>query len=660
MEEKVICMYKECKNLNKKNKYNTNNNFICKCCDKKFCSDSCLIEHMIELDKELKFNRKNKKIKSNSKYSTFIKQGKMLDIFERDSYYDINNLQKVKIANQSRVLGNGAFGEVYLAMHKIDRKYYAIKQLDKKRLQSAGINLDIVYREINIHLRLLHEHIARLFSYHEDNQAFYLILEYVDNGTLFSVIQNNKGVTEQEAFKYFIQVVSAIHFLHSNNLIHRDLKPENCLVDKDGGVKICDFGWTVESNKSRVTFCGTYEYMAPEIVKELPYDHSVDIWSLGILLYELIHSYSPFRARKVNKKDHNSTSLEVLQNIISYKFQIDKNVTNECKDLIYKLLSPNNKERITTKDIFEHPWVRNFEVKEVKDNNILKSIDLTVKNEQSQNDLTMISEFPTQTDDLFNNVLSQVQGRNKKKRKTQSHILRYSIDSLNKQIEEEKQKQNNKIVLKVEKVDKFVDNTIQISSSKILSPIKAIKNENDCDESTFSIFKEMREIDSQLNATLKKIESIPKQIKQMQKDNKRIENEKIKKTKTQNYDSYNCFENEKTQPTINTSVKYYENNNKSNLNDQIYFKNTIRESNKKFKQGGKGYKNLKDGGLESMYTSKISQRTNDNGFNFDEDITKNEISTQTEKQPDKNASCTGGGDKNWSLFGFFRVFKCGG
>ena len=180
--------------------------------------------------------------------------------------------------------------------NNIDGKLFAIKQLDKDRIKENGIDYNIVLREINTHFKLIHKNVARLYDYYEDKKAFYLILEYVENGTLFNKIQKSNGLSEEKALKCFVQVSSAIYFLHENKLIHRDIKPENCLIDKYDNVKLCDFGWTVEVLKGeRVTFCGTYEYMAPEIIKEVPYNESIDVWSLGILLYELIHSFSPFR-----------------------------------------------------------------------------------------------------------------------------------------------------------------------------------------------------------------------------------------------------------------------------------------------------------------------------------------------------------------------------
>jgi len=101
---------------------------------------------------------------------------------------------------------------------------------------------------------------------------------------------------EKTAFHYFIQTAAAIQFIHSLDFVHRDLKPENILIDELNNVKLCDFGWCVRiDNGPRKTFCGTYEYMAPEVVKEEEYSKSIDVWSLGVLLYEILHGYSPFR-----------------------------------------------------------------------------------------------------------------------------------------------------------------------------------------------------------------------------------------------------------------------------------------------------------------------------------------------------------------------------
>jgi serine/threonine protein kinase len=106
-------------------------------------------------------------------------------------------------------------------------------------------------REIEIHRKLKHENIIKLFTNLEDDEYIYLILEYASKGNLFYLIRNKKRLTEDEAFYFFIQVLDGIYFLHKHGFIHRDIKPENLLIDEGNVLKICDFGWCVESNNKQ-------------------------------------------------------------------------------------------------------------------------------------------------------------------------------------------------------------------------------------------------------------------------------------------------------------------------------------------------------------------------------------------------------------------------
>ena len=132
----------------------------------------------------------------------------------------------------------------------------------------------------------------------------YLVLEYAEGGNLFYYIRNTrKRLSEQEVFQYFYETCSGIDFLHKAGLIHRDIKPENLLLSPLLGdknqfcLKICDFGWCVESDEPRSTFCGTLEYMAPEMLQNEPHTNTLDLWSLGILLFELFHGNAPFTGK---------------------------------------------------------------------------------------------------------------------------------------------------------------------------------------------------------------------------------------------------------------------------------------------------------------------------------------------------------------------------
>lgn len=128
-----------------------------------------------------------------------------------------------------------------------------------------------------------------------------MVMQFSGESSLFSH-QAGRRMSEIEAYKYFIQTVAAVEYLHSNDIMHRDIKvglmpiqPENILMDSLGDVKLCDFGWATHNiDKKRKTICGTYDYMAPQLIFEELYDCSVDIWALGILLYELLHGVTPF------------------------------------------------------------------------------------------------------------------------------------------------------------------------------------------------------------------------------------------------------------------------------------------------------------------------------------------------------------------------------
>jgi serine/threonine protein kinase len=312
---------------NTKCKKQINNYYTCNKCGKSFCTNNCLTDHTNEFHKQVQ--------RTSGVKSIFMKFGDFAKDIHDDPYYKYENFEVVK---NKAPLGSGAFGDVFLATHKKDNKQYALKIMNKHKIEDSGATLDIIYREISIHRRITHENIVKLYSHYEDKENFYLVMDYVNAGTLFSVIKKNKFLPEKKAFKYFIQVVSAVYFLHMNNLVHRDLKPENILVDENDNIRLCDFGWCVDIAQSgnRVTFCGTYEYMAPEIIKEMPYDFSIDVWSLGILLYELTHGYSPFRAQNGDETDD---YMEIFKNIIKYNFKIDKELSLNGQDVIQSKLS---------------------------------------------------------------------------------------------------------------------------------------------------------------------------------------------------------------------------------------------------------------------------------------------------------------------------------
>lgn len=249
----------------------------------------------------------------------------------------------------TKIIGKGSFSNVYKANHKDDiNKLYAIKVIRLKGLHKKIINnLD---SEINIMMKIQHENITKLHDVIKTNNHIYLIMDFCDGGDLHQYIKKNGKFDENNSKQIFLQIVNGIRFLHSNNLIHRDLKPHNILLSSNGNIKIADFGFiTIDTNNMLDTLCGSPIYMAPEILSFKKYDAKVDLWSCGIILFEMLTSYPPFTA--VNH-------IQLLQTIETTDFKIpdDVIISNECMDLLKSLIVVNPKYRISFQNFFIHPF----------------------------------------------------------------------------------------------------------------------------------------------------------------------------------------------------------------------------------------------------------------------------------------------------------------
>ena len=295
----------------------------------------------------------------------FITKG-IYQIFPPSNFiYHIEDLTPLLINNKPKVIGEGRFSTVYLYKHKINGTLFALKKISIQKILESENDINIIQREINIHSRIQHENIVQFYSYNKGVNEVNILLEYCNNGSIFELINKN-GFEEIRTYKYFSQVVNAVYFLHKNNLVHRDIKPENILLSGDK-IKLCDFGWCCETNiNNRKSFCGTFEYMAPEIIKDIPYGKPVDIWALGILLYELYFGVSPFSSNKENEEQ----TKEVINNIMQKKlFFNKKSISYDMKDLIIHMLEFDVNYRYTIDEVISHPWFKKCKEK-------IKSCDL--------------------------------------------------------------------------------------------------------------------------------------------------------------------------------------------------------------------------------------------------------------------------------------------
>lgn len=199
-------------------------------------------------------------------------------------------------------IGNGQYGTVYKAIEKKSNYTIALKVIDIAKIAEHDF-FSQTKSEVEIHHRLRHPNILKLFGYFYDELSVYVVLEYAKYGNLYQKIKREKKLSEELARKILRQLIDALIFMRDRNIIHRDIKPENILLmDLEGTIKLSDFGWATKAmNTNRLTFCGTADYVAPELVHNVPYDYKIDLWACGVLLYEMLMGNAPFSGKNDNE-----------------------------------------------------------------------------------------------------------------------------------------------------------------------------------------------------------------------------------------------------------------------------------------------------------------------------------------------------------------------
>jgi serine/threonine protein kinase len=293
---------------------------------------------------------------------------------ERDSWVSVLNATIVKLSQKAssssssnsaekksdvisiddfktlKVIGKGSFGTVFLVQKRDDHKIFAMKVLNKKAIIERQ-ELEHTKAEKNILQKLIHPFLVNLHYAFQTDDKVVFVMDYINGGELFFHLQRDRKFPEDRVRFYVAEIVLGLEYLHSNGVLYRDLKPENLLLTDEGHICLTDFGISKEglsSDDARTeTFCGTPEYLAPEVLECNGYGKAIDWWSLGTLMYEMMNGLPPFYSQDVQI---------MYTKIMTAKLEIPEGISAEAASLLQGLLQRDPEKRFGAKEIKAHQW----------------------------------------------------------------------------------------------------------------------------------------------------------------------------------------------------------------------------------------------------------------------------------------------------------------
>ncbi|KAH3743681.1 serine/threonine kinase [Pelomyxa schiedti] len=302
------------------------------------------------------------------------------------------------------VVGRGSFGKVLRVEKNDDHHIYAMKVLKKSAI-IARKQVAHTLSEKVIMQQVEHPFIVKLHYAFQTPEKLYMVMDFVNGGELFLHLKNENKFDETRTRLYAGEIALALEHLHSLGIVYRDLKPENILIDFQGHIRITDFGLSkqLSPNRGTSTFCGTPEYLAPEVLRGREHGTAVDWWSLGTLVYEMLTGLPPF---------YNPNHATMYQRILTGDIRFPAEVLPDARSLISGLLQQDPARRFSAKEVKSHPWFATMDWEALYNRRVTPPWIPPLKDttsDMSQIDENFTAQPPTESQDDRPNILQSDQ-----------------------------------------------------------------------------------------------------------------------------------------------------------------------------------------------------------------------------------------------------------